>query len=55
MGNELLIRSHLFFDTIHTILGFSFSFIDGFGELQFASNDVYRGQWKDGIRHGTVR
>ena len=28
--------------------------IDGYGELQFASDDVYRGFWKDGIRHGKV-
>ena len=27
---------------------------DGMGELQFASNDIYRGYWKDGIRHGDV-
>ena len=28
--------------------------IDGFGELQFASDDIYRGNWKDGVRHGKV-
>lgn len=27
---------------------------DGYGELQFASNDVYRGNWKEGVRHGSV-
>ena len=33
---------------IHTTIS------DGYGELQFASNDVYRGHWKDGVRHGSV-
>ncbi len=28
--------------------------VDGFGELQFASDDIYRGNWKDGVRHGKV-
>ncbi len=27
---------------------------DGFGELKFVSNDVYRGYWKDGVRNGDV-
>ena len=27
---------------------------DGFGELKFVSNDVYRGYWKDGVRSGGV-
>ena len=28
--------------------------VDGYGELQFASDDIYRGHWKDGVRHGKV-
>ena len=35
--------------------GYFCPFTDGYGELQFASNDVYRGHWKDGVRHGSVR
>ena len=27
---------------------------DGYGELKFVSNDVYRGYWKDGVRNGDV-
>ena len=27
---------------------------DGMGELQYTSNDIYRGYWKDGTRHGSV-
>ena len=27
---------------------------DGIGELQYYTGDVYRGSWKDGLRHGKV-
>ena len=36
------------------IINFGSISIDGFGELQFASDDIYRGNWKDGVRHGKV-
>ena len=28
--------------------------LDGIGELQYYTGDVYRGSWKDGLRHGKV-
>ena len=31
-----------------------FFLLDGFGELHYASGDVYKGTWKDGQRHGKV-
>lgn len=28
--------------------------LDGIGELQYYTGDVYKGSWKDGLRHGKV-
>ena len=29
-------------------------FSDGYGETRYCNDDVYKGQWKDGIKHGKV-
>ncbi len=42
--------TRLSFGNIHGLLLSA----DGMGELQYASNDIYRGHWKDGFRHGKV-
>ncbi len=33
---------------------FSLACSDGMGELQYYTGDVYRGSWKEGLRHGKV-
>ena len=44
----------ILFITVITRVFLSFFCLDGIGELKYYTGDVYRGSWKDGLRHGKV-